>query len=72
MVKAPGDSSYIGDEAQSGVGFTPSLVVYISTLKRFYSALCSACTGSPIWLVEGYRLMGLIGSVEYSHTTCCE
>jgi hypothetical protein len=25
-----------GDEVKSGVGFTPSKVVYISTVKRFY------------------------------------
>jgi hypothetical protein len=35
MVKAPGDSSYGGDEVKSGVGFTPFLVVYISTVKRW-------------------------------------
>jgi len=66
MVKAPGDSSYSGDEVRSGVGFTPVLFVYISTLKRFFKALCSASAGSLIWLVSGYRLMGLMGSVGCS------
>ncbi len=66
MVKAPGDSSYDCDEAQSGVGFTPVLFVYISTVKRFFKALCSASAGSPIWLVSGYRWRGLIGTVGCS------
>ncbi len=45
MVKAPGDSSYSGDEAQSGVGFTPVLFVYNLTVKRFFLEKGTACAG---------------------------
>jgi hypothetical protein len=45
MVKAPKYSSYGGDEVKSGVGFTPSKVVYISTVKRFFLEKDTACAG---------------------------
>jgi hypothetical protein len=43
--KDPIDKRKGGDEVYSGVGFTPSLVVYISTVKRFFLEKDTACAG---------------------------
>jgi hypothetical protein len=45
MVKAPKYSSYGGETVKSGVFVTPSLVVYISTVKRFFLEKDTACAG---------------------------